>query len=175
MKAINIDRNSEDVFYRYKMPEIEVKIEGRGNGIKTVLVNIEDIAKSLDRDPKYITKYLSYDLGTLSSVDETNSKYIINGSHTSEKVQSCIFKFIEEFILCKSCERNPETVLFTDANRKHIQQRCKACGKINTIKTQNKLGKILLKELPDKAESDRLEPQDFEDIDDFEVDYAFGK
>ncbi|KAH9386435.1 translation initiation factor 5 [Nematocida major] len=174
MKAINIDRSSTDAFYRYKMPEIEIKIEGRGNGIKTVLVNIEEIARNLSRDPKHLTKYLSYDLGTLCSVDEVNGKYIINGSHDKEKVQTHIFRFIEEFVLCKSCERNPETVLFTDAGRKLIHQRCQACGKVNAIRTQNKLSKILLKELPDKAEADRQEPQDF-DGDDFEVEYAFGK
>ncbi|KAI5189626.1 translation initiation factor 5 [Nematocida minor] len=175
MKTINIDRNSQDAFYRYKMPEVETKIEGRGNGIKTVLVNIEEISRSLDREPKHLTKYLSYELGTLSSIDDANSKYIINGAHDKEKVQAHIFRFIEEFVLCKSCERNPETVLFTDSHRKHIQQRCKACGKVNTVKTQNKMGKILLKELPDKAEANRLEPKEFDDIDDFEVDYAFGK
>lgn len=176
MKTINIDRKSQDGFYRYKMEEVETKIEGRGNGIKTVLVNIEEIARSLDRDPRHLTKYLSYELGTLSSVDEINSKYIINGAHDKEKVQGQIFRFIEEFVLCRSCERNPETTLFTDANRKHIQQICKACGKINNVKTQNKLSKILLKELPNKAEACRTEPQEFNDMeDDFEVDYTFGK
>lgn len=174
MKTINIDRNSTDVFYRYKMPEIEIKVEGRGNGIKTVLVNIEEISKSLDRKPWHLTKYLSYELGTLGSFDEVTRKHIINGSHTKEKVQEHIFRFIEEFILCKSCERNPETVLFTDSNRKQIQQRCKACGKVNTIKTQNKLGKILLRELPSKEECEKEEMEDFA-CDDFEVDYAFGK
>lgn len=176
MKTINVDRSSQDGFYRYKMEEIETKIEGRGNGIKTVLVNIEEIARSLDRDPRHLTKYLSYELGTLSSIDKANSKYIINGAHDKEKVQGHIFRFIEEFVLCKSCERNPETILFTDSNRRHINQICKACGKINSVKTQNKLGKILLKELPDKVEDSRTESQEFGNMeDDFEVDYTFGK
>ena len=44
MSAINIGAdNAGDQFYRYKMPAITAKIEGRGNGIKTNVVNMVDI------------------------------------------------------------------------------------------------------------------------------------
>jgi translation initiation factor 5 len=48
---LNIPSFVEDPNYRYKMPRPELKIEGRGNGIKTNLVNLSDIAKSLRVPP----------------------------------------------------------------------------------------------------------------------------
>ena len=45
MAEVNINR-SHDPFYRYKMPKIITKVEGNGNGIKTVIPNLSDIAKA---------------------------------------------------------------------------------------------------------------------------------
>ena len=33
------------------MPRLVAKVEGKGNGVKTVIPNMVDIAKSLDRPP----------------------------------------------------------------------------------------------------------------------------
>lgn len=51
---LNIPSTVDDLNYRYKMPRPELKIEGRGNGIKTNLVNLNDIAKSLRVPPDCI-------------------------------------------------------------------------------------------------------------------------
>jgi translation initiation factor 5 len=51
MAMINVNRQTHDMFYRYKMPKLVAKVEGTGNGIKTVLVNITAIAKALSRPP----------------------------------------------------------------------------------------------------------------------------
>ena len=49
--SYNVNRNVDDVFYRYKMPRLQAKVEGKGNGIKTVIANMPDIAKALNRPP----------------------------------------------------------------------------------------------------------------------------
>ena len=49
----------DDPSYRYKMPCVTTKIEGRGNGIKTVLTNVVEVAASLNRDPHVSAKVLT--------------------------------------------------------------------------------------------------------------------
>lgn len=47
----NIGGDSKDLSYRYKMPRLVTKVEGRGNGIKTRLVNIVEVGDAIHRDP----------------------------------------------------------------------------------------------------------------------------
>ena len=70
MSLINISGNVEvvDPNYRYRMPRIVGKVEGRGNGIKTVLFNITELAQSLNRDPQEVTKFF----GTSPSFEKQN-------------------------------------------------------------------------------------------------------
>ena len=51
VKMLNVNRSVQDAFYRYKMPRLQAKVEGKGNGVKTVIPNMVDIAKSLGRPP----------------------------------------------------------------------------------------------------------------------------
>lgn len=55
MSYVNIG-NSDDPAYRYKMPKLQSKTEGRGNGIKTILVNATDVATALHRPTSYLPK-----------------------------------------------------------------------------------------------------------------------
>ncbi|CAK5024227.1 unnamed protein product [Meloidogyne enterolobii] len=50
-QKVNVNRNVQDPFYRYKMPRLLAKVEGKGNGIKTVVANMPEIAKALSRPP----------------------------------------------------------------------------------------------------------------------------
>ena len=49
--ALNVNRSIQDQFYRYKMPRLAAKVEGKGNGVKTVITNMSDIARALARPP----------------------------------------------------------------------------------------------------------------------------
>ena len=48
--TLNADKKS-DPAYRYKMPAIVTKHEGRGNGSKTCIVNCAEVAAALHRTP----------------------------------------------------------------------------------------------------------------------------
>lgn len=145
--ALNVNRSVQDAFYRYKMPRLQAKVEGKGNGIKTVVVNMVDIARSLDRPPTYVTKYFGCELGAQTQFDIKAERYIVNGCHDAAKMQDMLDGFIKRFVLCEKCD-NPETVLKVKKNM--IGAACKACGHIFTIDMRHKLTTYIVKNPPEK-------------------------
>lgn len=82
----------DDPNYRYKMPKLKAKIEGRGNGIKTNIMNMSDIARALKRPPEYPTKFCGCELGSQSKFEVAEGKAIVNGAHTELDLQQIIDK-----------------------------------------------------------------------------------
>lgn len=151
MALVNINRKNVDQFYRYKMPKLLAKVEGKGNGIKTVIVNMVDIAKALQRPPAYPTKYFGCELGAQTQIDLKNDRYIVNGSHDADKLQEILDGFIEKFVLCPDCD-NPETVLqVVDTRKEKIGQSCKACGYNGFIHMQHRLITFICKNPPHES------------------------
>ncbi|KAL7633842.1 UNVERIFIED_CONTAM: hypothetical protein RMT77_015798 [Armadillidium vulgare] len=146
--SFNVNRNVTDTFYRYKMPKLIAKVEGKGNGIKTVIVNMVDVAKALGRPPTYPTKFFGCELGAQTLFDFKNDRYIVNGSHEASKLQSLLDGFIRKYVLCPECE-NPETNLFPNEKKGTIKQTCKACGYQGMVDTRHKLTTFILKNPPD--------------------------
>lgn len=147
MANININRNNPDQFYRYKMPRLIAKVEGKGNGIKTVIVNMHEIAKALERPATYPTKFFGCELGAQTQFDLKNDRYIVNGSHDAAKLQDLLDGFIKRFVLCPECD-NPETKLSVQAKKGMIVQRCIACGNQNNLDMRHKLTTFILKNPP---------------------------
>merc|ERR1719337_212091 len=145
--ALNVNRSVQDAFYRYKMPRLQAKVEGKGNGIKTVVVNMVDIARALARPPTYVTKYFGCELGAQTQFDIKAERYIVNGCHDAGKMQDMLDGFIKKFVLCEKCE-NPETVLKVKKNM--IGASCKACGHIFTLDMRHKLTTFIVKNPPEK-------------------------
>ncbi|CAI9276617.1 unnamed protein product [Lactuca saligna] len=143
--------NSDDAFYRYKMPKMVTKIEGRGNGIKTNIVNMVDVAKALARPPSYTTKYFGCELGAQSKFDEKTGVSLVNGSHDTAKLAGLLEIFIKKYVQCYGCG-NPETeVLITKTQM--VQLKCAACGFISDVDMRDKLTSFILKNPPEQKKS----------------------
>ncbi|KAI1769535.1 domain found in IF2B/IF5-domain-containing protein [Hypoxylon sp. FL1150] len=148
MALVNVRRDVTDAFYRYKMERIQTKIEGKGNGIKTVVVNLSSVAASLARPGSYVIKYFGFELGAQTNIDPPDDRWIINGAHDSAKLQDHLDGFINKFVLCKKC-KNPETdVVIKDG---HIVLDCKACGQRTDVDLRLKLSGFILKNQPKKG------------------------
>ncbi|PWN39091.1 eukaryotic translation initiation factor 5 [Ceraceosorus guamensis] len=148
MAVVNIRRDVEDQFYRYRMPLLQTKIEGRGNGIKTVVPNMSDIARALSRPPTYPTKFFGFELGAQTQVDDKNDRYIVNGAHQADALRKLLDDFITKFVLCGSC-KNPETDLKIMKDGMIIRD-CKACGKRSDVDMRHKLTTFITKNPPPK-------------------------
>ena len=151
---INVRRDVTDVFYRYKMERLQTKIEGKGNGIKTVVVNLSNVAQQLARPGSYLIKYFGFELGAQTNLDPADDRWIINGAHDAGKLQDHLDGFINKFVLCKKC-KNPET----EVNIKdgHIILDCKACGVRSDVDLRLKLSGFILKQTPKKTKKDKAE------------------
>jgi translation initiation factor 5 len=75
---------SDDPTYRYKMPRLVAKIEGRGNGIKTVIVNMHEIADALNRPGSLPTKFFGCELGAQSRWEDDVSGKLAGARRAAE-------------------------------------------------------------------------------------------
>jgi len=154
MATINIRSDVKDPFYRYKMERLQSKIEGKGNGIKTVIVNLSSVAQSLARPGAYVIKYFGFELGAQTNTNPADDRWIINGAHEASKLQDYLDGFINKFVLCKKC-KNPETDVVIKDGR--ILLDCKACGQRSDVDLRLKLSGFILKNQPKKGKKDKSE------------------
>lgn len=144
--------NAGDAFHRYRMPALVTRIEGRGNGIKTNVVNNVDIAKALERPPEYVLKFYGCELGAQTKFDKASGTSIVNGSHDSAKLAELLEGFIKKYVQCYSCG-NPETkVVITRSQCIHL--RCAACGFVSEVDMRDKLTTFILNHPPEAKEGE---------------------
>lgn len=123
------------------MPRIIAKVEGRGNGIKTVIVNIVDLSLALNREGPEITKFFGCEIGSQTTYSPESDRAIVNGAHTAQDLQNHLSKYIEGFVLCKQCKL-PEAHYKIKAGI--ISQKCAACGNKDTVDMTHKLTTFIL-------------------------------
>eukprot|EP00954_Amorphochlora_amoebiformis_P028385 1391572-Amorphochlora_amoeboformis.AAC.1 len=160
---INIGGDETDVSYRYKMPKLKAKIEGRGNGIRTIVPNMVDVAKALNVPPECKstaepslpsgplitcvliidpTKFFGVELGAQSKYDSKSERASVNGAHGAPDLQKILTKFIQMFILCPRCEL-PE--IKWNVTKTALKIDCAACGYNGQINNQHRLLTYILK------------------------------
>ena len=161
--SINVNPNIDDAFYRYKMPKIQCKVEGKGNGIKTVIPNIQEVARALHRRSDYLTKYFGLELGSQTIVGDRD---IVNGAHDAARLQTILSAFIKKFVLCQKCD-NPETDLIIEGSKKRqiIMQVCVACGHKEAVDMTHRLTTYIIRHPPDTENKEIYdEDEDTEEV-----------
>lgn len=116
--------------YRYQMPPLTISHTGRGKNVKTILENIEEIAKAMkgSSDPRYLAKYLSLESHTSTTMK--NGMYYLKGIHKLSPLQNAIFKYCETFCVCPKCGDARLKLACSKGNKKShaLAWFCTACG-----------------------------------------------
>lgn len=148
-----------DRSYRYKMPKLLAKVEGRGNGIKTRIVNCADIASALHRKPAVLTKFFGCELGAQSRWEDKEEASIVNGAFEGNIMQDkLINSFLPKFVLCPNCGL-PETEMLV--KKEVVKFECAACGYAGDADMGHKLITFIIAD--HKKDKDRKKAEEKKD------------
>jgi len=142
-KMLNIGGDANDASYRYQMHPLKTKIEGRGNGIKTVITNVTTVANELHTDPSYITKFFGMECGAVSKFDTQRNVGIVKCKREAKEFQEQLTRFINDFILCPRCGL-PELKSEIYPTSKQLKHSCAPCGLEYFNNSEHKVRKFII-------------------------------
>jgi len=112
---------------RFTIPEIKSVIQGK----TTIIQNLGEIAKELNRDHETLAKYFLAELGTSGYYDA--QRVILKGMFRAEIIKEKFNAFVKEYVLCRECNR-PDTAVVHDKEKRIDFLKCEACGARYTLK-----------------------------------------
>ncbi|HXX87630.1 MAG TPA: translation initiation factor IF-2 subunit beta [Candidatus Acidoferrum sp.] len=98
-------------------------------GMRTVIYNFKEIAGALDRDPQHLMKFLSGEMATAATMQE--SRAIFQGKFPRDTFERLLQRYMESFVVCPICKR-PDTKIVKEKRLSFLV--CKACGARSAIK-----------------------------------------
>ena len=110
---------------RLEIPRLSYTIVG----MRTIIHNFKEIADALDRDPQHLLKFLSGEMATAATMQE--SRAIFQGKFPHDTFDRLLQRYMESFVVCPICKR-PDTRIVKEKRLSFIV--CKACGARSSIK-----------------------------------------
>jgi translation initiation factor 2 subunit 2 len=110
---------------RAEIPKLEVQNLPR----RTVVANLGQIAKRLNRDPTHIAKFFQKELATPGMID--GDALILTGERTQKVVEVVYERYLKFYVICPVCG-SIDTVL--QKEERIYVLRCTACGAVTPVK-----------------------------------------
>ena len=139
---INIPSYKNDPSYRYQMPALKIKVEGKGNGIRTKLLNLFEVSRSLGVPPEYPLRFFGAEFGAIIEFKQNEQKAMLNGNLRVEDLQRALDHFIEKFVLCPKCTYPEINIRIKKGD---LYSDCKACGEVRKMDMTHKIVNHILK------------------------------
>lgn len=116
-----------EITERFEVP----KIEGMVEGSKTIITNFSQICSVLRRSPEHLSKFLSRELATQTTIE--GDRLILNRKLSSGQINDKIQAYVDEFIICPECKK-PDTELLKEKGFMFL--RCLACGAKHSVRAK---------------------------------------
>jgi len=120
-----------------QMPEVSTKHERlelprlmvSTVGMRTIISNFKEVADALDRDPQHILKFLTREMATAATFQD--SRAIFQGKFQRESFERLMQRYLESYVVCPVCKR-PDTRIVKEKRLSFLV--CNACGAKSSIK-----------------------------------------
>jgi len=110
---------------RLEIPRLDYSVVG----MRTAIHNFKEIAEILNRDPQHILKFLTGELATAATIQE--SRVIFQGKFPRETLDKLLQRYMETFVICPVCKR-PDTKIVKEKRLAFLL--CEACGAKSSVK-----------------------------------------
>jgi len=113
-------------YQRFKLDKVKGHLEGN----KTIIINLKQIAKQLERDVNHLLKYLFRELATPGKL--LGSRVVFGSKLPASLINKKIKKYLSEFVICSECGK-PDTKLIEVDGISYLK--CMACGTKKPVKS----------------------------------------
>jgi translation initiation factor 2 subunit 2 len=110
---------------RLELPRLYVNTVG----MRTIISNFKEVAEALDRDPQHILKFLTREMATAATFQD--SRAIFQGKFRGDSFERLLQRYMESFVICPVCKR-PDTKIVKEKRLTFLV--CNACGARSSIK-----------------------------------------
>ncbi|MDI6847213.1 MAG: translation initiation factor IF-2 subunit beta [Candidatus Bathyarchaeia archaeon] len=110
---------------RLELPRINLSVIG----MRTVVYNFKEIADALNRDPQHPLKFLTREMATAATMQE--SRVIFQGKFSQETLGRLMQRYMESFVICPVCKR-PDTKIVKEKRLSFLV--CEACGAKSSVR-----------------------------------------
>jgi len=110
---------------RFETPQVASLVQG-----KTTIIPVGELAKTIHREPEFLTKYFLKEFGTMGA--QEGQRLVMKGQFRQGQVQEKFEAFLSEFVLCPECGR-PDTQLIHERRINFLK--CEACGARHSLRS----------------------------------------
>lgn len=104
------------------------KVNSAVIGVRTIIYNFREIADTLNRNPQHILKFLTREMATAATMQD--SMAVFKGKFSHETFGRLLQRYMTSFVTCPVCKR-PDTKIVKEKRLSFLI--CEACGAKSSI------------------------------------------